>query len=62
MAGARLRSGFLKTGRVDYHRPRLDATASLHTRIDERDSDGNDSYVPTGLDHAPAGTGPATLS
>jgi len=49
--------------------PRPDATASLHTRIDERDpwanglfSHGNDSYVPTGTHHAPAGAGPATLS
>ena len=54
--------------RTDYH-PRPDATASLHTRIDERDlwanglcSEGNNSSAPTGTHYAPAGAGQATLS
>ena len=49
--------------------PCPDATASLHTRINERDPwanglypDRNDSYVSTGPHNAPAGAGPPTLS
>ena len=61
MAGTRLCSGFLEADRADYQLSRPDATASLHTRLDERDSDGNDGYVPTSPQHAPAGVGQATL-